>query len=1137
MLLGVMTQSCFASDENISITVRFDASVVAADMDTLYCDLLASNIIDEETTNLPSDVTVSVPKGSSVQKVLETAQAEFGFTAVGIDDGYVTQVGYVGSEILENLVTLSVGDYYSGNIFNSAGWSFYIDDIGLTTGIGDALVNEEGAVIEGRFSLAVGWDSDWNAIHYDEIFLENYAKLKELTQKDVDTTLFSEKQKQKYNEQKEEAEILLEEIYSEASLNEEVSALLTELYPDFKTNGGMWIGYMEEKGISFWGTGSPSEKLEIAAKELEDAINPLPENLLSELCVTTLFGTADDNLITDFQVNKYEYVIKDYTKDNFLSKFIKWKCVAPQDDATVSVSLNGENVSVTELTDNWKQYSNLDWTDRICNTLTFAVTPPEESTLCETVYTVKIYSELTDEKKVSLAKEVLTWDKIKGMNESSAKVTSSLVLPSKIELTDIGKVYVLWSGFDGEILSENGTLISRPQNETKITLTATLTSGESSDICNFELTILPPTKKEFRDEQINTLLYNIAQEYTNKSSYWEAMDMGAYNKYLPETEAVLSGKAKQLLINESVECILKSDKDTDLAKAILALTAQGKDATTLYTVNSNKPINGVEKLNNATFSTSVWSAPYTIAAYNRNEFKNREKELYLVNALLASQGEDGAWDEYGTIDTTANAIAGLAFYLNDEDAKVKANVSKAIDNALAYLSAQQNADGSFSDSWSGRNSNSTSMVAIALAAAGVDTEEDSRFIKSGNNIADGLLSFALEDNSGFGYTDNTTVSDYSTEQAFRALIALAGAKKTKAPYNVYDLNGISLSPARATDAYTGGNGPSEPQGDDISVLLTIKADNGNWISAYTVTLPGSGATVYHAFVKGCRENNITYEGADEGYVSSISKGNKTLKEFDAGKNSGWLYKLNGQEPALGIRECSIKDGDKIVFYYTDDYTKEQGSKKWYGSSFSSNNKNEDKEEIETRTKPTFTEVTFADVEADDWHYEYVKYVYENNLMQGTGNGFEPESKMSRAMLVTVLYRMENPDIRNAENKFSDVPDGQWYTQAVIWAQTNGIVMGTSETEFAPNEDVTREQMATVFYRYAKMKGYTSDDAADLSEFTDVNEISEFALDAIGWANKTELINGTSETALSPKAAATRAQLAAILMRFCETNKK
>jgi hypothetical protein len=129
--------------------------------------------------------------------------------------------------------------------------------------------------------------------------------------------------------------------------------------------------------------------------------------------------------------------------------------------------------------------------------------------------------------------------------------------------------------------------------------------------------------------------------------------------------------------------------------------------------------------------------------------------------------------------------------------------------------------------------------------------------------------------------------------------------------------------------------------------------------------------------------------------------------------------------------------------------------------------------------------------------------------------------------------MENPDITDAENKFADVPDGEWYTEAVIWAETNGIVTGVSETEFAPNENVTREQMATILYRYAKTKGYTLDTATDLSVFTDINEISRFAIDAIRWANKTELVNGTSETMLSPKATATRAQVAAILMRFCE----
>ena len=154
-------------------------------------------------------------------------------------------------------------------------------------------------------------------------------------------------------------------------------------------------------------------------------------------------------------------------------------------------------------------------------------------------------------------------------------------------------------------------------------------------------------------------------------------------------------------------------------------------------------------------------------------------------------------------------------------------------------------------------------------------------------------------------------------------------------------------------------------------------------------------------------------------------------------------------------------------------------------------------------------------------------------MQGTGNGFEPESKMSRAMLVTVLYRMANPEEKANNHNFADVPAGQWYTDAVAWAAENNIVSGVSENKFAPNEDITREQMALIIYRFAKMQGYDVEDSADLSQFADTDDISDWALDAIRWANKTELVNGTSETTLSPKATATRAQVAAILMRFCE----
>lgn len=1128
IMLGAVATPAFAENENINVTVKFDASVVAADMDTLYSDLKASYIINEETTDLPEDITVTIPKGSTVKEVLETAQEEARFTAVGIDGNFVTQIGYVGKDILENLVSVS-----GRKTFEYAGWSFYIDGVGLNAGIDSVEVTKDGAVLEGRFGLVIGIDSDWNMIHYDGIFLNNYAKLKELTETDVDTSAFTEKQLQKLTDEKAEAKALLAEIYNEASLNEDVSATLLEFNPGFKTSGGMWIGYFEEKGVSFWGTGSPSEKLEKATKELEAAMHPLPENLLSELYVMNLFGMTtetSDNLIIDFASDKYEYVIKDYTKDNSLSSFIKWKSVAASEDATVSVTLNGESISPSrELDDDWKQYNNLDWSNEICNTLTFTVAPPEESTLEPTVYTVKIYSEITDAQMVSLAKEKLAWDDIKGLNKSPSEITSSLVLPSEIEIPDIGEVAVTWSGFDRVVLGEKGDILSRPQSATPITLTATLTSGESSDTCEFELIILPPTEKEVRDEQISTLLENIAKTYTDKSSYWEVMDMGAYKKYAPETEAVLSDDATRAFITASIKAVSETDKDTDLAKAILALTAQGKDATRLYKVNSNTPVDAVKKLSGTEHSTSVWSAPYTLAAYNRDEYKSREKELSLVNPLLASQGEDGAWDEYGTIDTTANAIAGLAFYLNDEDVEVKTNVTKAIETALTYLSEQQNADGSFSDSWSGRNSNSTAMVAIALSSAGVDVERDMRFIKNGNNIIDGLLSFALEGNTGFGYTDNITASDYSTEQAFRALIALSGAIRADAAYNVYDFNGIALSPARATDEYTGGNTPSAPQGNQISVSLTIKADSGNWLSSYTVTLPGDGATVYHAFVKGCNENNLKYEGADKGYVSSISKGNKTLAEFGAGQNSGWLYKLNGEAPLLGIRECTVKNGDSIEFFYTKDYTKEPG----IGGGLASSGTEEKTEEKVPATQPLKT--YFADVPENAWYKSAVEFAVENNLFNGVSKKeFAPATSMTRAMLVTVLYRMANPEVTGNNHGFADVPEGQWYSNAVAWAASNGVVNGISKTEFAPNSDITREQMALIIYRFAKMQGYDVNDKADISSFADSKFVSDWAIDALCWAKKTELISGVNKTTLSPKATATRAEVATILMRFCET---
>jgi hypothetical protein len=176
---------------------------------------------------------------------------------------------------------------------------------------------------------------------------------------------------------------------------------------------------------------------------------------------------------------------------------------------------------------------------------------------------------------------------------------------------------------------------------------------------------------------------------------------------------------------------------------------------------------------------------------------------------------------------------------------------------------------------------------------------------------------------------------------------------------------------------------------------------------------------------------------------------------------------------------------------------------------------------------------FTDVRKSDWFYNEVQYVYENGLMEGTAsNTFSPKVTTSRGMLVTILWRLEGqPTVSGTA--FTDVASGQWYTDAVQWASANSIVEGYGNGKFGPNNTLTREQMATILYRYAAYKGYDVTASADLSKFTDAGKISSYAATAMSWANATGLITGMTDTTLAPQGSAIRAQAATILMRFCE----
>ena len=190
------------------------------------------------------------------------------------------------------------------------------------------------------------------------------------------------------------------------------------------------------------------------------------------------------------------------------------------------------------------------------------------------------------------------------------------------------------------------------------------------------------------------------------------------------------------------------------------------------------------------------------------------------------------------------------------------------------------------------------------------------------------------------------------------------------------------------------------------------------------------------------------------------------------------------------------------------------------------------EAVFTPTTVEPSDLPFTDVSTSDWFYGAVKFVYENGLMDGVGNNlFAPNATLNRAMAVTILYRLEGSPAVTTDAGFNDVAAGTWYTDAVNWAAANNIVNGVEGNNFDPTGSLTREQMATVLYRYAQYKGADVSASGDISGFVDSANVSSWAADAVKWAVGSGLVNGVEGNALAPQGTSTRAQAATVLMRF------
>ena len=429
-------------------------------------------------------------------------------------------------------------------------------------------------------------------------------------------------------------------------------------------------------------------------------------------------------------------------------------------------------------------------------------------------------------------------------------------------------------------------------------------------------------------EKIAALSENISDDYAGETEdAWKIVDMAAAGYADKLTQ-------KDEYIAETIDACA-SDKASDfsyLVKAALSLTALDVDATDL-TASDGMEFNLIEKISGFAADDIGYSANaiYALSAYDCGGFAvdtglTRDA---LIDAILESRASNGLWgysyggQEFIDYDTTASTLSAFAPYYLAENAQAAgiseehyAQIQDSVNTVIAALSEAQGENGSLG------SSNTDAMAVIGLASVGINPNTNPKFIKS-QSLMSALMGYALEDNSGFGFSDNSAYNALATEQAFRAMIAYQGIYDTNAAYNVYMLIPVTM-PETGSGSGGGGSNPSGGGGSSsqIRVTFTLRGDTVHedgahsgaypaWLteSSYTLT---QGATALDLFKRALDANGYTYELSGGSYISSItSPSGVTLEEFSNGPYSGWLYEINGEQPQVSMGDYTLKNGDEM----------------------------------------------------------------------------------------------------------------------------------------------------------------------------------------------------------------------------------
>ena len=398
-------------------------------------------------------------------------------------------------------------------------------------------------------------------------------------------------------------------------------------------------------------------------------------------------------------------------------------------------------------------------------------------------------------------------------------------------------------------------------------------------------------------------------------------------------------------------------------------------------------------------------------------------------------------------------------------------------------------------------------------------------IRAGNEAVGSL-------NSVSTFTAPASVPEVSTdEKSVTVHVTAKDASGTDAPSNsglveiTYDHEALTLVDIKEHAAYH-----STVKADGSVVLAYADLEALDTLATLTFAAKATDDTVVHITTKQLNDQKHTY---DEALTIRFAHTNTEIRDakeatcledgytgdaycLDCGK----LVKKGETIPALGhdfgpwtvTKEATC----------TEDGTRERSCSRC--------------DEKETEVIPaSCPSQGFTDVDQSKWYHEAIDFVVSQNLMRGMSDTlFQPDGNMTRAQMVTVLYRLADTPAVEGSVPFTDVKAGQFYSDALVWAYENGIAKGVTDQRFAPHASVTREQMVVFFARFAQLNGQTVEAKGDLSNYHDAGAISNYAKESMAWAVETGLIQGITSTTLSPKTTSTRAQIAEVLLRYCTT---